>query len=317
MDVKKMVNLQLNIFNMLKKAIDNDKLSHAYLFYGPDGTGKKEMAYALACLLYNLDLDSEEAKVILDGKHMNVEYISKEEGKTVISKEQIIALQDEFSKTSLVDGKRIYIIDGIDFASAGAQNSLLKFIEEPTGEYIGIFIARELSNVASTIQSRCELIYFKPINEEDLILELKNNWVDELDSALVSSITNSIDEALEIVKSDDFKQVKDVFLELLDLQGDYQGVVFYQKYKEIFNDPKLLTMLMNFLLLFFRDLNLASKANNNLILSPLYDKIISIKSKNKSGYKAKYENILDLVNKLRYNVSPKNIFFELILCYVS
>ena len=317
MDVKKMVELQINIFNMLKTSISNDKLSHAYLFYGPDGTGKKEMAFALACLLYNVELDSDEAKPILEGKHLNIEYITKAEDKTVISKEQILELQDEFSKTSLVEGKRIYIVDGIDEASIGAQNSLLKFIEEPTGEYVGIFIAKELSNVVSTIQSRCELVYFKPINEEDLILELKNNWVPELDAALISSLTNSIDEGLAISKSDEFLKIKDIFLEFIDLQGDYQGVVFYQKYKELFNSPELLTMLINFILLFLRDVNLASKANNNLILSPLYDKIISIKSKNKFGYKAKYGKILDLVNKLRYNVSPKNVFFELILCYVN
>lgn len=317
MNVKKMVNLQLNIFNMLKNSKEKDKLSHAYLFYGPDGTGKKEMAYALACLLYDADLDSDLANSIINGKHLNVEYIEKEEGKTVISKEQILDLQEEFSKTSLVEGKRIYIVNGIDEASLGAQNSLLKFIEEPTGEFIGIFIAKELSNVVSTIQSRCELVYFKPINEEDFITELKNNWIDDLDCGLLSSLTNSIDEAMEIVNTEEYKKAKQIFLEFIDLQGDYQGVVFYQKYKDILNDNAMLNMLIDFMLLFLRDINLASKDNNKLILAPLYDKIISMKMKNKSGYKKKYENILNLINKLRYNVSPKNVFFELVLFYVN
>lgn len=312
MDVKKMVELQVNIFNMLKKSIDNDHLSHAYLFYGPNGTGKKEMAFALSCLLYGVDLDSPEGKQITEGKHLNVEYIAKEDGKTAVSKEQILSIQDEFSKTSLVSGKRIYIVDGLDTATKQAQNSLLKFIEEPSGEYVGIFLATELSDVLSTIQSRCEIVYFKPISNEDLINELKNNWVDPLDSALASSLTNSIDEALEIVKSDDFLKTKEVFLRLIELKSDFEGVEFFSENVEYFIEKSRLEMLINFVLLYLRDVNLLSKDNNNLILAPLYDKIVSAKSNRKYNYKAKYEMVLDLMNKLDRNVTAKNVFFELV-----
>ena len=60
---------------------------------------------------------------------MNVNYIGINADKTMISKEQINNLQEEFSKTSLVEGTRFYIVDGIDTASMAAQNSLLKFSE--------------------------------------------------------------------------------------------------------------------------------------------------------------------------------------------
>ena len=52
MNVRRVIENQRDIFNILKRAKDTDRLSHAYLFYGASGTGKKEMAYALACLLY-------------------------------------------------------------------------------------------------------------------------------------------------------------------------------------------------------------------------------------------------------------------------
>ena len=52
MNVKKAVENQSMIFNILKQSKNHDRLSHAYLFYGDEGVGKKEMAYALACLLY-------------------------------------------------------------------------------------------------------------------------------------------------------------------------------------------------------------------------------------------------------------------------
>ena len=47
-----MIENQKNIFNLLKQSKQNDRLSHAYLFYGDEGVGKKELAYALACLFY-------------------------------------------------------------------------------------------------------------------------------------------------------------------------------------------------------------------------------------------------------------------------
>ena len=157
MDLKLVVQNQNRIFEMLKNSYKNDRLSHAYLFYGDKGVGKKEMAYALACIV-NCDdacLECSTCQSIIEGNHMNVEYIGIEENKTMISKDQITDLQEHFSKTSLVSGTRIYIVDGIDTASSQAQNSLLKFIEEPINNTptIGIFIATELSNVVSTIIS--------------------------------------------------------------------------------------------------------------------------------------------------------------------
>ena len=69
MNVKRAVENQMGIFNMLKMAKSQNRMSHAYLFYGEEGTGKKEMAYALACLLdcpNGGDLTCPVCKTILD-----------------------------------------------------------------------------------------------------------------------------------------------------------------------------------------------------------------------------------------------------------
>ena len=82
---------------MLKKAKANGRLSHAYLFYGEEGTGKKEMAFALAALHYCPNggcLECEVCQNIIDGNHMNVDYIGMQEDKTKISKEQIMDFND-------------------------------------------------------------------------------------------------------------------------------------------------------------------------------------------------------------------------------
>ena len=132
MNVKRAVENQIEIFNMLKKAKGQNRLSHAYLFYGEKGTGKKEMAYALACILYCPNggcLECEVCNTILEGNHMNVDYIGIQDKKNAISKEQILNLQDEFSKTSLVAGTRVYIVDGIETAMSGIIKEDHSFLE--------------------------------------------------------------------------------------------------------------------------------------------------------------------------------------------
>ena len=84
LNVKGMIENQKNIFNLLKQSKQNDRLSHAYLFYGDEGVGKKELAYALACLFYCEHggcLECETCKTILSGQHLNVDYIGTLETK--------------------------------------------------------------------------------------------------------------------------------------------------------------------------------------------------------------------------------------------
>ncbi len=223
---------QQHIFDVLKRNKIKDRLSHAYLFYGDEGTGKKDIAYALACLFYCPNggcLECETCKTILEGKHLNVNYIGILDSKKLISKEQISSLQDEFSKTSLVEGPRIYIVDGIDTASQSAQNSLLKFIEEPINNTptIGIFIAKDLANVVSTIVSRCSLVYFPSINIEILISELKAEGIEELDASLSSILTNNKEKAKEIIASDEYLKMKSFFNSFLDIKNKKQAILLY------------------------------------------------------------------------------------------
>ncbi|MBE6136774.1 MAG: hypothetical protein E7176_00055 [Erysipelotrichaceae bacterium] len=316
MNVKRAVENQISIFNNLKQAKLHNRLSHAYLFYGDEGVGKKEMAYALACLLYCPNdgcLECETCKSILSGNHMNVDYIGVDETKTMISKDQITALQDEFSKTSLVEGSRIYIVDGIDTASAAAQNSLLKFIEEPINSTptIGIFLASELSNVVTTIISRCALQHFKAVPMAKSIGMLTEGGIDQLDASLLMSLTNNIDEALSIVQTEDFKRIKDLFIEFISLRKKKDGVVYFIDNASYFSNPKNLSILLKWILLFIEDSYMVQSNPDGLILAPLYDKII-MNNKDYNSLKDKLEITLDLSNRLRYNVSAKNVFHELI-----
>lgn len=315
MNVLDMISNQQHIYDVLKQNKINDRLSHAYLFYGDEGVGKKEMAYALACLFYcehDGCLTCETCKAILEGQHLNVSYIGILESKKLISKEQITDLQEEFSKTSLLDGPRIYIVDGIDTASASAQNSLLKFIEEPINNTptIGIFIAKDLANVVSTIVSRCSLIHFPSIDVKKLIALLVSDGVDGLDASLASLITNNATLAKELLETKSFLDTKEMFLNFLELKNQKQAVLFYVN--EISKlSLENMELFFKWIIAFYEDV-FKIEDKEDLILTGLYDKILLYAKTENSILKSQFAFILNLYSKLNYNVSAKNIFHELI-----
>ena len=315
LNVKSMIENQKNIFNLLKQSKQNDRLSHAYLFYGDEGVGKKELAYALACMFYCEHggcLECETCKTILSGQHLNVDYIGTLETKKLISKEQIVELQEEFSKTSLVDGPRIYIVDGIDKASVSAQNSLLKFIEEPINNTptIGIFIANDLANVVSTIVSRCGLIHFPSIETKSLINMLVEGGVERTDAELVSLITNNYEAAIEYIKTDDYLFAKDMFYGFLDIKNPKQSILFYLEKVESLNTERM-NLFLKWLIAFYQD-SFKMEDKDDLILTNLYDKIVLYSKKGQTELKNKYSFVLELYSRLHYNVSVKNVFHKVI-----
>ncbi len=315
LNVKDMIHTQQRIFLNLKKEKERNRLSHAYLFYGDDGVGKKEMAYALACLFYCPDggcLDCETCRTILEGKHLNVNYVGIQESKKLISKEQITELQEEFSKTSLVDGYRIYIVEGIDTASASAQNSLLKFIEEPVNQtpIIGIFIAKELANVVSTIVSRCALVHFPSIDILKLKQMLQDAGVEELDAGLTALITNNPEEAKSLLDQPNYVAAKEMFCEFLPLKTAKEAVLFYLKREKIFNS-EMIRFFFTWLIAFYEDI-FKLEDKDSLILTSLYDKMLVYMKGDYNQLKRKFSLILELYSKIDYNITAKNIFHELI-----
>lgn len=313
--IEDMISNQQPIYDALKQNKMKDRLSHAYLFYGDEGVGKKEMAYALACLFYCEHggcLKCETCQNILAGQHLNVSYIGILESKKLISKEQITDLQEEFSKTSLLDGPRIYIVDGIDTASASAQNSLLKFIEEPVNNTptIGIFIATDLANVVSTIVSRCALIHFPSIDVKKLSKLLEVEGVVPLDASLASLITNNVSFAKELLETKAYIETKEIFLNYLELKNQKQAVLFYIDVLSKLTNENM-NLFFKWLIAFYEDI-FKIESKEDLILTSLYDKILLYAKTENIVLKTQFATILKLYSKLNYNVSAKNIFHELI-----
>lgn len=295
----------------LDRAKENNRLLHVYLFYGGDDKTMLDEAKLFAAKLYCGCLNCPTCKAILEDNHLNVKHIGIEEGKTMITKEQINALEAEFSMTSLIIGPRIYIIDGIDTASQAAQNSLLKFIEEPTmqDEVYGILIAYDLNNVLTTIKSRCGLIRFMPKSFRELEDALAQKY--SLDDAfMLASLTNNLTLCEHLYNDINYIKVKDLLYSFLNLSNSKDAVLFYLANRDI--SKTILQYFLKLLINIYHETLTLTK----LLSSPIYDKITALKQNNSKAFlEDRLNTLLRLETKLKYNVVEKNVLHELIISF--
>ncbi len=172
------------VYKVLSNALTKNRLAHAYLFSGQKGSIKEETAilFAQSLVCENTDEDGyacqccDACKRIQNEESVDFHWIHGNR----IKKKDIVNLQDFFSATSAEKAnRRIYILEQFDQATKDAQNSLLKFLEEPSSEIYAILLADEKTNVLTTIQSRCQIVTFKPTGKKELILRLKQETNEE------------------------------------------------------------------------------------------------------------------------------------------
>ena len=196
------------------RTIDNGQLSHAYLFEGAKGIGKSEMAKEIAKILNctNRSVGEGACQVCehcLRIEHGNFpDYIVVEPEGTTIKVDQIRALKSQLTKTAMESSAIICVIHAVDTLTPGAANSLLKFLEEPTGNIHFILLTEQLSKVLITIQSRCQIIRFQSNQEDTVNGLLKEKGASNATAQLVSQLTNSADQAVLLLESESFGQIR-------------------------------------------------------------------------------------------------------------
>lgn len=201
-------------YQVLSRSMKQNHLVHAYLFHGPKGTFKKDMALFLA---KSLNCNKDEACEVCDtcrrieeGTYSDVFYINGETSS--IKKDEILKLQHELNKTALEEnGRKVYIIDYMENATIEAQNALLKFIEEPANDRIAIFLVEQLDRVLPTIISRCQIVSFHPLPKKQCFEACKEKGMDELDAYLLSELNRSAHTCEKELKQDTYQLARNCF----------------------------------------------------------------------------------------------------------
>lgn len=163
----------------LRQAVEQDKISHAYLFSGPRGTGKTSVAKIFAKAMNCPHRKNGEpcnecyiCQAITEGSLEDVIEIDAASNNGV---DEIRDIRDKSTYAPSLAKHKVYIIDEVHMLSTGAFNALLKTLEEPTENVVFILATTELHKIPATILSRVQRFEFKSIKTKDIVAHIE--WI--------------------------------------------------------------------------------------------------------------------------------------------
>lgn len=254
---------QERAIDLLKKSMDNANISHAYLFSGPAGVGKMQVALAFAHSLINLQ-DKQARVYFNENIHPDLLVIEKLENRSLISKEQITQeLEPWLALKPYRSQHRVAIVRDAHLMSLEAANALLKTLEEPPG-YALIILISDDDNLLETIVSRCQVVRFFPLAEKDIAEYLLNQGFEGEKASWAAQLgQGSISRALHFAQEDGLEQIWDTVVAIItDLARGRKSAIF-ELSEKIQKAPDLSIKLMETIL---RDTLVAGKSRQQGIL---------------------------------------------------
>ncbi|MDK2822281.1 MAG: polymerase subunit delta [Clostridia bacterium] len=299
---------------MLKNSIINNHLSHAYLFVGPEGVGKKATGLALAQALNCLNLDHGvvscnnciSCRKIISGNHPDVEII-KPDGLS-IKIDQVRNLRNKIFYKCYESKYKVIILNDAHFLTIEAANGLLKVMEEPPENTVFILVTSEPQQLPDTILSRCQQVQFQALSsfiiKEILIAKYPDK---EAQLSLIASLSRgSLVKAEELIREGELLSKRSETINVLKKIFDISvsELAFWcEKWDKDKQSIKTIFELMQF---WYRDLLVWRTTGQEDILIN-QDFLVDIKKSRHTLLDI--NNILSSINKSRkyldYNVNPR------------
>lgn len=209
------------IKELLLNSINLGKTSHSYLFIGIEGIGKRIIAkeFAKNVLCNSKQKDCNNCKSCIEFKTNNhPDFKIIEPDGNSIKIEQIRYMQKKIQEKPIISAKKVYIINDSDKMTKEAQNCLLKTLEEPPEYAIIILIGANESNFLSTIKSRCMILRFSKIENNELKNFIESKFqIKNIDENILEMYQGSIGKASSSInKVELYTQIKDVINSLED-----------------------------------------------------------------------------------------------------
>ena len=210
---------------MLLRSLGEQRLSHAYVFSGPKGSGKLQTVYALAKALFCLSRTSlqegyshacgqcPECRKIEHGNHPFFLKILPDGASIKI--DQIRELQRKFAYRSDENRPRMYVIEQAEKMTIQAANSLLKFLEEPGERMTAVLLTENPQALLPTIVSRVQRLSFAPLPPDEICEQLVEDGVPEYLARPASQLAAGLQAAVDLAQAEWFAESRNVVIQLI------------------------------------------------------------------------------------------------------
>lgn len=292
----------------LKQAVEQEKISHAYLFSGPRGTGKTSVAKIFAKAMNCPNQVGGEpcnncyiCQAVTDG---SLEDVIEMDAASNNGVDEIREIRDKSTYAPSLARYKVYIIDEVHMLSTGAFNALLKTLEEPTQNVVFILATTELHKIPATILSRVQRFEFKSIKTQDIkghihyILE-KENISSEPEAVEIIArraeggmrdALSILDQALSLTQGNELTTaISEEITGTISLSAldDYVAALSQQDVPKalsclnlLFDNGKSMTRFVTDLLHYLRDLLIVQTGGENTHHSSVFVENLALHQKN-------------------------------------
>lgn len=247
---------------MLQNAVAGGHVSHAYIFHGPAGTGKRRAALAFAktllCEAGGTAPCGEclSCRKVDSGNHTGLTVIGPEGASVKI--EQIRGLKRQYVYRSEAGVTRqVYIVEHADRMTAQAGNSLLKFLEEPAVPLTAILLATNLQALLPTIRSRAQAVPFMPLPPDEMERQLTAEGIARELARPAVRLAAGLEAARELAEANWFAEIRSLVIQLAQesARGGQQALVTAMKRLPAHSElAGHLDVLFDLFLLWFKDM---------------------------------------------------------------
>lgn len=307
------------IITHLQNAIEEDKVSHAYIFNGPEASGKMMLAEAFAMALQcegegkRPCLECRSCRQAADHNQPDIIYVSHEKPNTIGVDDIRTQINNDIDIKPYSSRYKVYIVDEAQKMNQQAQNALLKTIEEPPAYAIILLLTTNADSFLQTILSRCITLNLKAV-KEDKIKEylMKHYQIPDYQADICAAFSQgNVGKAIQLASSEEFGELKASVLQLMKRLEDIDLYEMTGAVKQIAEYKLSVNDYFDLMMIWFRDV-LYLKATNDVDGLIFKDEVYDIK---KQAAKRSYqgiETILEALEKAKIRLNA-NVNFDLVI----
>lgn len=306
------------IIEHLQNAIALEKVSHAYIFNGPEASGKTMLADAFAMSLQcegdeKPCLNCRSCKQAMDRNQPDIIYVTHEKPNTIGVDDIRTQINNDIDIKPYSSRYKVYILDEAEKMNQQAQNALLKTIEEPPAYAVILLLTTNADRFLPTILSRCIRLDLKAVKEAEIKKYLMREYqIPDYQADVCAAFSQgNVGKAIQLASSEEFGSLKADVLQLMKRVNDIDLYEMGAAVKQIAEYKLSVNDYFDLMMIWFRDV-LYMKATNDVNGLIFKDEVYDIK---KQAAKRSYqgiEKILKAMETAKVRITA-NVNFDLVI----